>query len=435
MLLIDTLPIAAEKGDENLSLFENTILIFTFNTILAIGILVITFAVMTTESKADIIKLPSSGESLLEDITTQEEVYQKIKEVRAEFDEYTDDTSQYWRNRQEYKEIENEDTCFSVLQFNILAEGLSSGPDVPTPFERTEKSKYGGFTEVPNREICMNFDNRKWLIVEELLCHDADIITVQECDHWEDFFHPVMQIFGYTGCFKAKGDSPCLQFGFYSDGCAILYKKNVWKPISKEISGNYRAEEMILPFLEYIPFLHFLPFLHKIEGQVYLVQSFEHLFTGKKLTVGTTHLKAKCNVVNEGRRTHAIKQLLSKMKTETEAIGSVMVLSADLNADAYTVIEKDETVEPTCVQAIIDSEMLVSAYQLPTNDGDLYTTWKKRGEKESKHAIDYIWHSQSGLQTISFLDDVDDDEMDHSRLPGFRYPSDHVALHALLEFS
>lgn len=58
---------------------------------------------------------------------------------------------------------------FSILQFNLLAEGLSSGPDVPAPFEFKKASGFGGFDAVEHPEVCMDWNLRKWRLVEEML--------------------------------------------------------------------------------------------------------------------------------------------------------------------------------------------------------------------------------------------------------------------------
>jgi len=43
--------------------------------------------------------------------------------------------------------------------------------------------------------------------------YEPDILTMQECDHFYDFFLPALEIFGYWGAFSPKNLSPCLRFG------------------------------------------------------------------------------------------------------------------------------------------------------------------------------------------------------------------------------
>ena len=82
-------------------------------------------------------------------------------------------------------------------------------------------------------------------LVEEMLRHNADLVAVQECDHYADFFEPVMAIFGYESVYNVKNDSPCLGFGYYSDGIALFYKADVWElvPNIGTITGHYRAPD------------------------------------------------------------------------------------------------------------------------------------------------------------------------------------------------
>jgi len=63
----------------------------------------------------------------------------------------------------------------------------------------------------------------------------------------------------------------------------------------------------------------------------------------------------------------------------------------------------------------------------------MYTTWKKRGSYEARHTIDYVWHSPDKLRPTARLGVVDAADMEPWRLPGFRYPSDHLSLWARFE--
>ena len=60
-----------------------------------------------------------------------------------------------------------------------------------------------------------------------------------------------------------------------------------------------------------------------------------------------------------------------------------------------------------------------------------WTTYTKRGAHVAKHVIDYILLSP-GVRVRRVLLPPADDELDPSALPGWRYPSDHVALMAEL---
>ena len=319
----------------------------------------------------------------------------------------------------------------TLLQFNMLARGLSSGGSAVPPFKPTKAGEFGGFTAVPSPDTCLDFETRKWLLLEEMLAAGADIITFQECDHFADFFQPAMALFGYTGYFVAKGDSPCMQFGYYSDGVGIFYKDAVWgeaeapadAPAASRgggaTTGNFYDAE------------------GKAEGNVYMTLPLVRRMTGEQVIVATTHLKAKISAENEVRRARQATQLLAAIKHEQERFpGSHVLLGADFNTDAYDVEEKGKAVKALCVPVVVDAG-LQSAYPLQADAEDqngMYTTWKKRGKYEAKHTIDYIFH-QAGVECIATLDVVEDRVMDEARLPGFRYPSDHLALCATFAFN
>ena len=64
-------------------------------------------------------------------------------------------------------------------------------------------------------------------MIEEIARHNADVICLQEIDHF-NFFRKALATLGYVGHFTPKPDSPCLYLADNSgpDGCAIFYKKD-----------------------------------------------------------------------------------------------------------------------------------------------------------------------------------------------------------------
>ena len=96
-----------------------------------------------------------------------------------------------------------------LLQFNMLAEGLSAEPD------------FGGFTQTPVDSLDFH-KFRKFRLLEELLRYNADIIAIEECDHFDDFFLPALKLHGYDGRFFPKRNASTLNFGAdtYSHGVA-----------------------------------------------------------------------------------------------------------------------------------------------------------------------------------------------------------------------
>ena len=77
--------------------------------------------------------------------------------------------AEHYARSQQRLTVESGGSGFDLLQFNMLAEGLSSGPDVTAPFPFDKASGFGGFDSVPNPEVCMAWKLRKWRLVEEML--------------------------------------------------------------------------------------------------------------------------------------------------------------------------------------------------------------------------------------------------------------------------
>ena len=94
--------------------------------------------------------------------------------------------------------------------------------------------------------------------------------------------------------------------------------------------------------------------------------------------------------------------------------------------------ERGADYEPEALPAALDGGRVRSAYAAALGDEPSYTSWKRRGAKDAKYTIDYVLVSPA-VAVRRVLLPPDEDELDAERLPGWRYPSDHVALQAELE--
>lgn len=112
---------------------------------------------------------------------------------------------------------------FRILQFNMLADGLSG-----------LRQDLGAFSRVTAED--MNWDKRGKLLLHEILQYDPDIITLQECDHYYDCFLPELNARGYDGMFAPKPASACLEVSDNSDGCAIFVRRSKMYITSFEVS-------------------------------------------------------------------------------------------------------------------------------------------------------------------------------------------------------
>ena len=120
-----------------------------------------------------------------------------------------------------------------MLQFNMLADGLSGLRDDLGAFSRAQKDD-------------VSWDNRKNKIMYEILQYDPDIVTLQECDHYYDFVLPELEEEGYVGTFAPKPASACLQVSENSDGCAIFVKRKRLNIVSTEVRFALRLITRVL---------------------------------------------------------------------------------------------------------------------------------------------------------------------------------------------
>ncbi|XP_073342744.1 nocturnin isoform X2 [Pagrus major] len=284
-----------------------------------------------------------------------------------------------------------------IMQWNILAQALGEGKD--------------GFIRCPLDAL--KWQERKYLILEEILTYRPDIVCLQEVDHYYDTFQPIMASLGYQGSFLAKPWSPCLDVEQNNgpDGCALFYRRSRF---SLEATAHLRLSAMMLP-----------------TNQVAIVQTLNCQVTGQRLCVAVTHLKARSGW--ERLRSAQGADLLQSLRSITSRRGSngqsqavpggvPLVVCGDFNAEPSEDVYRRFSSSPLGLN---------SAYKLLSSDGQkepAYTTWKIRPSGESCSTLDYIWYTHDALSVECLLDIPTEEQIGPDRLPSYHYPSDHLSL-------
>lgn len=424
----------------------------------------------SSSASAPCIRLQATPDPCLAGMTTAADVENKIRQVREEMGQYCN-ADLYTRRWVPSPAMEANDSVtsesigtsathsFSVMQFNALAEGLSSGASSPLPFgqskehKRDDKAVFGGFTAVPRPEICLDYKNRRrWRILETIIggsCYrearrDAeqadnsesdrtcpfDIIAMEEVDRFDGFLAPALALFGYRGIFNAKPHAPGVSLGYYSDGCALFWKTDTFDLLDKERQSFATGT------------------------QVYLLATLRHKATGKIILVAVTHLKASKSKENAIIREHQSVELLGVLHEKATSIADNDG-GHDNACDVPIIVLGDFNAEPdeAAVQTFVASKdkripPFASAYPV-----DLpYSTWKTRGSNAVRRVIDYVFYKncssrrrcrgtldagayEGRIECTEILGLPADKDMESHGLPGFRSPSDHLALAARFRIS
>jgi len=295
-----------------------------------------------------------------------------------------------------------------VVQFNLLADGLSG----------MHKEK-GGFTESP--EGSLDWEYRRGRILEEMFRHfEPDIVACQEVDHYEWLATEMLER-GLSGKFVAKPNSPCSNPRIsldptLKDGSALF-----WRTSAVELRADHTINYEALT-AEGEP-------TGKPSNQVGLIALLEHRASGKPFVVAVSHLMAKKTWEGERVRCQQVQQLLCKVDDVASAAAvETTITCMDMNASPCA--SGAAAYKPEAYPAALSTGMR-SAYAVVLGDEPAYTTYKIRGAYEAKHTIDYILISPSvGVRRV--LLPPEEADIDSSALPGWRYPSDHIALMAEL---
>ncbi|XP_034484503.1 nocturnin isoform X6 [Drosophila innubila] len=300
-----------------------------------------------------------------------------------------------------------------LLQWNILSQTLGQHND--------------GFVRCP--EEALTWQHRKYLIVQEILQNQPDVVCLQEVDHFK-FLQTVLGSQNYAGIFFPKPDSPCLYIEQNNgpDGCALFYKKDKLQLMGYDtrILEVWRVQS----------------------NQVAIAARLQLKATGKEFCVCTTHLKARRGALLAKLRNEQGRDLIRFVKQF--AGESPLLLCGDFNAEPiepiYATIlscdllklgsayadmklerersqqqEREREVAERCEDA---NEFVSQSIQREPP----YTTWKIREDGEECHTIDYVFYTPKQLKIKNCLEFPAGEHIGKNRTPSFQYPSDHFSL-------
>ncbi|XP_030571717.1 nocturnin isoform X2 [Drosophila novamexicana] len=300
-----------------------------------------------------------------------------------------------------------------LLQWNILSQTLGQHND--------------GFVRCP--EEALTWQHRKYLIVQEILQNQPDVVCLQEVDHFK-FLQTVLGSQNYAGIFFPKPDSPCLYIEQNNgpDGCAIFYKRDKLQLLGYDtrILEVWRVQS----------------------NQVAIAARLQLKSSGNEFCVCTTHLKARHGALLAKLRNEQGRDLIRFVKQF--AGGSPLLLCGDFNAEPvepiYATIlgcdlfklssayadmqlererEREQDREQQFTSSCEDPNEFISQ---SIKREPPYTTWKIREDGEECHTIDYVFYTPQQLKIKNCLEFPAGEQIGKNRTPSFQYPSDHFSL-------
>lgn len=249
-------------------------------------------------------------------------------------------------------------------------------------------------------------------MLAEVLRSEADILCLEEVDHFADWLEPQLQQHGFHGLFQPKPASPCLEMPVNSgpDGCALFYRVSTFeleetKCVRLKDPGEINSKQVAI--------------LARLRWRGRAAEEMGGASTDlpQLLCIAVTHLKAKPGF--HDYRLAEGKHL--KAEVADFAGGLPAIVCGDFNAPPQ---------EPVYECFVMDEPDLASAYAVAGQEGEPeFTSWKLRpGGKEAKYTIDYIWFTPRRLSLAGVWSLPSTEAIGPLALPCPSYPSDHLAL-------
>eukprot|EP01083_Nonionella_stella_P091518 255916_1 len=367
------------------------------------------------------------------------------------------------------------DKSFFMVQFNILADALSTAYNAPG---KTSPKDFLG-VDTPQNE----WRNRGPRLIAEIIRLKPDVITLQEVDRMDDLmFYLRQKEYGeYAYVWQQKRKAPIQAalgkmmdptFGWnidqynvniwQNDGVAILYKKSVFSKVKVDriddfaIGYNYETATKDESYAPLIP--------------VALAVTLKHKATSKDLLFVSTHLASDKFTSGEEVREKQVKALLgSKPGTYPDGDypkvknpdGLPTFFGADLNAlpKLNTEPKEGDSYKPLAYTAITGAlgftSMFANTNPVKTDANPAgepeYTTFKfrilkkpvvdaggkpvmdakgkqkkEKVNKMDKWTIDYIFTKNKDFKTLKKLNPPNVGDI--PGMPDKIYPSDHFAI-------
>lgn len=307
---------------------------------------------------------------------------------------------------------------FNFLQWNTLSSRLS----------------VTDFPHIQNRSSVLDWGNRQKQLIAEIEKWNPDVFTLEEVDEkdYNEMWREEMDKRGWTkGVYLPKTPG--------GDGTCVFWKDTRFKGIrTKAIRLNNKGEDDDQETHGRVAIL-----IHARSKEEEWKEKLDFYFVG-------THLKAKVGFeetrVKEG--SILLESLASFMEEESpkRKTEKVIVIGGDFNdvpgSDVYNLFRsptdklgKDFPIKNLTSAYTLYPQSLIEKEEATTEEEEKkepYTTFKKR-DSVVRRCIDYIWVS-SNVKILDLLEIPKFTELPEAGLPGFTYPSDHLAIMTGIEY-
>ncbi|PVU92120.1 hypothetical protein BB561_004030 [Smittium simulii] len=318
----------------------------------------------------------------------------------------------------------------------------------------------------------LSWENRREIIISELLALSSDIICLQEVEtaEYSDFFSAKLNPAGYEGIFWAKSRARTMPEAERKsvDGCATFFKSNVFTLVSSHLlefqpsalkrSDFRKSEDFFNRFMTKDNICGFGVLQHKLaSGNPKIVVANAHIhwnpeFTDVKMvqvtmmmeelkSIASNYTGANFNSSNQ----HNNRMSKSNQNSSQKETQPTVLICGDFNSTPdsglYEYLSTSKLSKAHDDMAKLESYSDYTEKGL-THDFSLKSAYASIGEMDItnytptfKGVIDYIWYSTSTLQLAGLLGPIDPVWLSQQvGFPNAQIPSDHIPLMAEFKF-
>jgi len=253
-----------------------------------------------------------------------------------------------------------------------------------------------------------NWEARKDRLVDVIRDMDSDLLSLVECDHYEDHFKPALEKMGYDSVWR-KRPRPSS-----ADGCCIAWKKGFF-----EIMATHCVEYVD----KYDPVAK-----RTFKDRIALVALLRSVAGGRTLCFVSTHLQRNPeDPTQDMLRARQVGQVLREIGELTKkhnAHGAPVVLTGDLNCTSFGRLRGIANTVSLLNRDVYMHPFTFDCADVPTGVTSVTTARCMR--------IDAIMFQSQRLELVDVMELPELDP--ESPIPNTQHPSDHVPIVAQFRF-
>lgn len=244
------------------------------------------------------------------------------------------------------------------------------------------------------------WEQRRWRLLEVIQGMKCDLLSLVECDHYQDHFKPALLKMGYESIWRKRPRATS------ADGCCVAWRSDLFRLLEEE---NVEFIDRTCPVQG-----------NEFKDRIALIALLQQKGSRQKICLVSTHLQRNPeDLAQEMLRAKQVGQVLRALvdfATKHDVFEVPVVLAGDLNCSSFGRLRGVANTLSLLNRDVVLHPFTFDTADVPTGVTSVTLARKLR--------IDAIVYQCQRLELV----DVQESPDLHEAIPNERHPSDHVPI-------